>query len=170
MAQGQDLTLLFRAWQSELYARVATVKLFYFCDIDDARRKQVDETGDAGRMVAGGFAFDDFLDQRDDLLLLRARIAQVRIHRMASMTREAVIVTGAGRGIGAAVARLIGANGFPVVVNYAKNKSAADRVVAEIVAAGGVAIAIQGDVGLERGYSATVRRRRRREFGVIGGW
>jgi NAD(P)-dependent dehydrogenase (short-subunit alcohol dehydrogenase family) len=66
------------------------------------------------------------------------------------MTRDAVIVTGASRGIGAAVARLIGANGFPVVVNYAKNKPAAEAVVRDIVAAGGRAVAIQGDVGLEK--------------------
>ncbi len=65
------------------------------------------------------------------------------------MTRGAVIVTGGGRGIGAAVARLVAAKGFPVAVNYAKKKSAADEVVRKIVLAGGRAIAIQGDVGLE---------------------
>jgi NAD(P)-dependent dehydrogenase (short-subunit alcohol dehydrogenase family) len=66
---------------------------------------------------------------------------------MASMTNRAVIVTGGSRGIGAAVARLVGANGYPVVVNYVTNKSAADLVVREI---GGKAIAIQGDVSRER--------------------
>ena len=69
---------------------------------------------------------------------------------MASMTnRRAVIVTGGSRGIGAAVARLMGANGFPVVVNYATHKSAAGLVVRDIVNAGGQAIAVQGDIGLE---------------------
>jgi NAD(P)-dependent dehydrogenase (short-subunit alcohol dehydrogenase family) len=87
---------------------------------------------------------------------------------MASMTREAVIVTGAGRGIGAAVARLVGANGFPVVVNYAKNRPAADGVVAEIVLAGGVAIAIQGDVGHETDILRLFERAEK-EFGAIGG-
>ena len=89
---------------------------------------------------------------------------------MASMTREAVIVTGAGRGIGAAVARLVGANGFPVVVNYAKNKSAADDVVREIVSAGGRAIAIQGDVGTGDGHSSNVRERRKKSSGLSAAW
>jgi NAD(P)-dependent dehydrogenase (short-subunit alcohol dehydrogenase family) len=84
------------------------------------------------------------------------------------MTREAVIVTGASRGIGAAAARLIGANGFPVVVNYAKNKSRAEDVVHGIISAGGRAVAIQGDVGLEtdilRLFVAAEK-----EFGTIGG-
>jgi NAD(P)-dependent dehydrogenase (short-subunit alcohol dehydrogenase family) len=123
---------------------------------------------DARRMITGGFALDEFLDQRDDLFLFRSRVAEIRIHRMASMTREAVIVTGAGRGIGAAVARLIGANGFPVVVNYAKSKSAADAVAAEIVSAGGRAIAIQGDVGRETDILRLFEKAEK-EFGAIGG-
>jgi NAD(P)-dependent dehydrogenase (short-subunit alcohol dehydrogenase family) len=66
---------------------------------------------------------------------------------MVSMTNRAVIVTGGSRGIGAAVSRMLGARGFPVVVNYAANKAAADLVVREI---GGNSIAIQGDVSRER--------------------
>jgi NAD(P)-dependent dehydrogenase (short-subunit alcohol dehydrogenase family) len=83
---------------------------------------------------------------------------------MASMTRQAVIVTGASRGIGAAVARLLGANGFPVVVNYAKNKSAAENVARGI----GHAIAIQGDVGREADILRLFEAAEK-EFGVIGG-
>lgn len=64
-------------------------------------------------------------------------------------TPGTVIVTGAGRGIGAAVARLVGAHGFPVVVNYNSAEAAAHEVVSEIVAAGGRAIAVQGDVAHE---------------------
>ncbi|WP_220195829.1 SDR family oxidoreductase [Ktedonospora formicarum] len=61
----------------------------------------------------------------------------------------AVIVTGASRGIGAAVARLVGAHGFPVAVNFAKGETAAQEVVLQIIASGGRAIAIQGDVASE---------------------
>lgn len=84
------------------------------------------------------------------------------------MTREAVIVTGASRGIGAAVARMVGANGLPVVVNYAKNKSAAYAVVGEIVAAGGVAVAIQGDVGKEADILRLFEAAEE-EFGAVAG-
>lgn len=56
------------------------------------------------------------------------------------------IVTGASRGIGAAVARLLGANGFRVCVNYRSGREAAEDVVAGIVDAGGEAIAVQADV------------------------
>ena len=87
---------------------------------------------------------------------------------MASMTRDAVIVTGGGRSIGAAVARLVSANGFPVVVNYAKNQAAANGVVREIISAGGRAVAIQGDVGRETDILRLFETAQR-EFGVIGG-
>lgn len=56
--------------------------------------------------------------------------------------RRAVIVTGASRGIGAAIASLVGANGFPVAVNYVTNRAAAERVVNDIVVGGGRAVAI----------------------------
>jgi 3-oxoacyl-[acyl-carrier protein] reductase len=57
------------------------------------------------------------------------------------------LVTGGSRGIGAAIAADLAAAGARVAVNYAKNRDAADAVVAAIAAAGGEAVAIQGDVG-----------------------
>jgi 3-oxoacyl-[acyl-carrier protein] reductase len=56
------------------------------------------------------------------------------------------IVTGASKGIGASIAKHFGAEGASVVVNYASSQEGADKVVAEIVAQGGNAIAVQGDV------------------------
>jgi 3-oxoacyl-[acyl-carrier protein] reductase len=55
-------------------------------------------------------------------------------------------VTGASKGIGAGIAKALAAEGASVVVNYASSKKDADRVVQEITASGGKAIAVQGDV------------------------
>ncbi len=63
--------------------------------------------------------------------------------------RCVVIVTGGGRGIGAATARLLGRQGADVVVNYRAAQAEADAVVADIAAAGGRAIAVAGDVAEE---------------------
>lgn len=65
------------------------------------------------------------------------------------MTERVMIVTGGSRGIGAATARLGAKAGYAVVVNYASNEAAAKAVVADIEAAGGTAIAVKGDVGVE---------------------
>ncbi len=60
-----------------------------------------------------------------------------------------MLITGGSRGIGAATAILAARNGFAVVVNYHKNKAAADKVVTAIRSEGGTAFAIQADVSRE---------------------
>jgi 3-oxoacyl-[acyl-carrier protein] reductase len=64
----------------------------------------------------------------------------------SELSGKVAIVTGASKGIGAAIARGLGAAGAAVAVNYASSKEGADKVVAEIKAKGGKAIAVQGDV------------------------
>ena len=69
-----------------------------------------------------------------------------------------ILVTGAGRGIGAATARRLAEHGAAVAVNYARNEAAAREVVAAIAAAGGKAVAIQADVREPDQVEALVRR------------
>jgi 3-oxoacyl-[acyl-carrier protein] reductase len=65
---------------------------------------------------------------------------------MGELTGKVAIVTGASKGIGAAVAKHLAAAGASVTVNYASSREGADRIVSEIAAKGGKAIAVQGDV------------------------
>jgi 3-oxoacyl-[acyl-carrier protein] reductase len=65
---------------------------------------------------------------------------------MSKLAGKTAVVTGASKGIGAAIAKALAAEGAAVAVNYASSREGADKVVAEIVAAGGKAIAVQGDV------------------------
>ncbi|OOG61597.1 oxidoreductase [Rhodanobacter sp. B04] len=65
---------------------------------------------------------------------------------MSKLTGKVAIVTGASKGIGAAIAKSLAAAGASVVVNYASSKTGAESVVAEIGAAGGKAVAVRGDV------------------------
>jgi 3-oxoacyl-[acyl-carrier protein] reductase len=65
---------------------------------------------------------------------------------MGDLKGKVAVVTGASKGIGAGIAKALGAAGAAVVVNYASSREGADRVVAEITGKGGKAVAVQGDV------------------------
>ena len=68
---------------------------------------------------------------------------------MSNLTNKVAVVTGAAKGIGAAIAKHFAAAGAKVVVNYASSKEAADKVVKDITDHGGTAIAVQADVSNE---------------------
>src|ERR1700688_889030 len=68
---------------------------------------------------------------------------------MNRLKGKVAVVTGASKGIGASIAEHLAAEGASVVVNYSSSKSGADGVVERIVAKGGKAIAVQGDVSKE---------------------
>ena len=65
---------------------------------------------------------------------------------MGELAGKVAVVTGASKGIGAGIAKYLAAAGAAVAVNYASSREGADKVVAEITAKGGKAIAVHGDV------------------------
>lgn len=73
-------------------------------------------------------------------------MAETGNRRIGEIMSGVMLITGGGRGIGAATARLAAEHGFAVCVNYHANREAAESVVSDIESAGGKALAVQADV------------------------
>ena len=76
---------------------------------------------------------------------------------MPDLTNKTAVVTGASRGIGRAIARLLAERGAHIVVHYGSAKAEADSLLAEIQARGGKADAVQADLATPEGVATLVR-------------
>src|SRR6185312_9349744 len=73
---------------------------------------------------------------------------------MGKLTGKVAVVTGASKGIGAGIAKALAAEGASVVVNYSSSKEGAEKVVGEIQASGGKAVAVGGSVAQASGIDS----------------
>jgi 3-oxoacyl-[acyl-carrier protein] reductase len=76
---------------------------------------------------------------------------------MSKLSGKVAIITGASKGIGAAIAKAFASEGASVVVNYSSSRDGADAVVKEITKLGGKAVAVQGDVTKQADTQAIVK-------------
>jgi NAD(P)-dependent dehydrogenase (short-subunit alcohol dehydrogenase family) len=88
---------------------------------------------------------------------------------MEAVVSKVILITGASRGIGRATARLAGTNGWSVGVNFVGNAEAAAESVSDVEAAGGRAVAIQGDIAVEADVIAMFDAAER-AFGALDGF
>jgi 3-oxoacyl-[acyl-carrier protein] reductase len=86
---------------------------------------------------------------------------------MSKLAQKVALVTGGSRGIGAAIAKRLAADGASVAVTYAKDASAASDVVKEIELNGGKAIAIQADAADVKAVEAAVEKLSRPSAGLM---
>jgi 3-oxoacyl-[acyl-carrier protein] reductase len=84
------------------------------------------------------------------------------MNQSSKLAGKVAVVTGGSKGIGAAIAKALAAEGAAVVVNFASSKAAADKVVEDIAAQGGKAVAVQADVAkkadIDRLFAETTKR------------
>ncbi|GLU57439.1 SDR family NAD(P)-dependent oxidoreductase [Dyadobacter frigoris] len=85
---------------------------------------------------------------------------------MSKLKNKVAVVTGASKGIGAAIAKHFAHEGAKVVVNYASSKEGADKVVKEITDHGGIAIAVQADISKEADVTRLFEETRK-AFGTL---